>query len=102
MLIYVYIARLATVKSVHERKRAPIMTGYAPRRIAANLSRRRGRLSPALGISRPDDGHPADCPPVIGVGASAGGLEAFRKFFTGFPSGCCMAFVLIHHLHPTH
>lgn len=40
--------------------------------------------------------------PVVGIGASAGGLEAFDRFFTAMPvdSGC--AFVLVQHLDPTH
>jgi len=40
--------------------------------------------------------------PVIGIGASAGGLEAFSKFFENMPANSGMAFVLIQHLDPTH
>ncbi len=40
--------------------------------------------------------------PVIGIGASAGGLEAFEQFFTNIPSDTGMAFVLVTHLDPTH
>jgi two-component system CheB/CheR fusion protein len=36
------------------------------------------------------------------MGASAGGLEAFTRFFTAMPSSSGMAFVLIQHLDPTH
>ncbi|HTP38534.1 MAG TPA: CheR family methyltransferase [Steroidobacteraceae bacterium] len=38
--------------------------------------------------------------PVVGVGASAGGLEAFRALFENMPSDCGMAFVMILHLPP--
>lgn len=38
----------------------------------------------------------------MGVGASAGGLEAFEKLFTNIPLDSGMAFVLIQHLDPTH
>jgi two-component system CheB/CheR fusion protein len=38
--------------------------------------------------------------PVIGVGASAGGLEAFIEFFSALPPKSGMAFVLIQHLPP--
>ena len=41
-------------------------------------------------------------PPVAGIGASAGGLEAFKKFFTAMPPDSGIAFVLIPHLDPTH
>ncbi len=40
--------------------------------------------------------------PVVGVGASAGGLDAFKNFFESMPSDTGMAFVLIQHLDPTH
>src|SRR5437762_3582288 len=40
--------------------------------------------------------------PVVGVGASAGGLEAFRKLLIALPADSGMAFVLIQHLDPTH
>lgn len=40
--------------------------------------------------------------PVVGIGASAGGLEAFGKFLSNLPTDTGMAFVLIQHLDPTH
>jgi two-component system CheB/CheR fusion protein len=40
--------------------------------------------------------------PVVGIGASAGGLDAFKKFFTAMPSASGIAFVLIPHLDPKH
>ena len=40
--------------------------------------------------------------PIIGIGASAGGLEAFEQFFRFMPPDSGMAFVLIPHLDPGH
>jgi two-component system, chemotaxis family, CheB/CheR fusion protein len=40
--------------------------------------------------------------PIVGVGASAGGLEAFTQLLEALPSDTGMAFVLIQHLDPTH
>lgn len=40
--------------------------------------------------------------PVVGIGASAGGLEALESFFSHVPADCNMAFVVIQHLDPTH
>ena len=40
--------------------------------------------------------------PIVGIGASAGGLEAFETFFKAMPSDSGMAFVLVAHLDPTH
>jgi two-component system CheB/CheR fusion protein len=39
---------------------------------------------------------------VVGVGASAGGLEACTKFINALPDGNGMAFILVQHLDPTH
>ena len=40
--------------------------------------------------------------PIVGIGASAGGLEAFEQFFRHIPADCHMAFVLVPHLDPDH
>ncbi|MBA3010913.1 MAG: PAS domain-containing protein [Proteobacteria bacterium] len=40
--------------------------------------------------------------PIVGMGASAGGLEAFESFFKAMPANSGMAFVLVSHLDPTH
>src|SRR3990172_13086451 len=40
--------------------------------------------------------------PIVGIGASAGGLEAFGKFFSKMPADCGMAFVLVSHFAPTY
>ncbi|HEY1404966.1 MAG TPA: chemotaxis protein CheB [Spirochaetota bacterium] len=39
--------------------------------------------------------------PIVGIGASAGGLEALESFFRNVPDNCGMAFVVILHLDPT-
>ncbi|WP_158279748.1 CheR family methyltransferase [Coraliomargarita sinensis] len=39
---------------------------------------------------------------LIGVGASAGGLDALTDFFKGVPSNCEAAFLVIQHLSPDH
>lgn len=41
-------------------------------------------------------------PIVVGIGASAGGLEAIQSFFTNMPSGSNLAFVIVQHLSPDH
>jgi len=40
--------------------------------------------------------------PIVGVGASAGGLDAFTQLLKHLPADSGMAFVLIQHLDPTH
>ena len=40
--------------------------------------------------------------PIVGLGASAGGLEALEAFLSHMPSDSGMGFVIIQHLSPTH
>ena len=40
--------------------------------------------------------------PVVGVGASAGGLDAFKKLLKAIPEDSGMAYVLVQHLDPNH
>ena len=40
--------------------------------------------------------------PVVGIGASAGGLEAFKKLVKAIPVHSGMAYILVQHLDPAH
>lgn len=40
--------------------------------------------------------------PIVGIGASAGGLEALEQFLAQVPEKSDMAFVVVQHLDPTH
>ncbi len=40
--------------------------------------------------------------PIVGIGASAGGLEAFEQFFKKVPENSGMAYVVVQHLDPTY
>jgi two-component system, chemotaxis family, CheB/CheR fusion protein len=51
------------------------------------------------GLDEPASGAPF---PVVGVGASAGGLEAFTQLLKALPADTGMAFVLVQHLAPSH
>ena len=46
--------------------------------------------------------HPSQSFPIVGIGASAGGLEALEQFFMNMPKNSGMAFVVIQHLDPNH
>ena len=39
---------------------------------------------------------------IVGIGASAGGLQAFKTFFINMPADSGLAFVLVQHLDPQH
>jgi two-component system CheB/CheR fusion protein len=56
---------------------------------------------------QPVDAPGEECPsshpcPVVAIGASAGGLEAFQELFRHMPADTGYAFVLIQHLSPRH
>ena len=40
--------------------------------------------------------------PIVGIGASAGGLESFSELLALVPAGTGMAYVFVQHLHPGH
>ncbi|MEO6561616.1 MAG: chemotaxis protein CheB [Nitrosospira sp.] len=52
------------------------------------------------GTPRPSK-HPQPFP-IVGIGASAGGLEAFTQLLKHFPVDTGMSLVLVQHLDPTH
>ncbi len=56
----------------------------------------------APATSAPAASTPASSFPIVGIGASAGGLEAFAAFFRACPADTGMAFVLVPHLDPGH
>ncbi|WP_218313191.1 chemotaxis protein CheB [Alteromonas antoniana] len=39
---------------------------------------------------------------IVGVGASAGGLDALKRFFTHVPADAPIAFIVVQHLDPSH
>ena len=65
------------------------------------LKKKAGRAEPAIALqpSSPVDGHRF---PIVAVGASAGGLEAFQHFISALAPDSGMAFVVILHLDPRH
>src|ERR1044072_1746474 len=40
--------------------------------------------------------------PVVGVGASAGGLDAFKRLIKAIPENAGVAYILVQHLEPSH
>lgn len=68
----------------------------SPRR-AATQTKKRERPPPPAAQHKPGD-------PVfiVGIGASAGGLEAFQQLLASLPNDSGMGFVLVQHLAPDH
>ena len=62
------------------------------------------KKSPAKIAAAGDVSHPvaSEAFTILGIGASAGGLEAFTQLLEHLPSSTGMGYVLIQHLDPTH
>ncbi len=73
----------------------------ARKRPRGRISRREPRKQNPQGQSA-EQAPEATFPLVVGMGASAGGLEAFTRFFQAMPADSGMAFVVIQHLDPDH
>src|SRR3954454_14504490 len=58
-----------------------------------------GPIDPEQAAEWDEDGHTF---PVVGVGASAGGLEAFIDLLRHLPADPGMSFLFVQHLEPTH
>ncbi len=71
------------------------------------MAKKNAGRRPASGAARvidpaaEDNGQDASFP-IVGIGASAGGLEAFTELLSHLPADTGMAFVLIQHLDPKH
>ncbi len=83
----------------------------APRFSVSRISVKRARgatkkvAKPAKKSSQPPPGtdlSKADSFPIAGIGASAGGLEAFKELLSNLPEKTGMAYVLVPHLDPDH
>ena len=72
-----------------------------------SIDDRRDDLSPGdrmvvheLAPSEDGDSHPDSPLFIVGIGASAGGLEALEQFFRNMPADSGMAYVVVQHLSP--
>jgi two-component system CheB/CheR fusion protein len=73
-------------------------TKPAKRQIKSGNSVPKKKPVPGKGISRDTNQQF----PIVGIGASAGGLEAIELFLNNVPAKSGMAFVIVQHLDPTH
>jgi two-component system CheB/CheR fusion protein len=55
------------------------------------------KTKPVVSLERPPPMFP-----IVGIGTSAGGLEALEQFLSHVPKECGMAFVVVQHLSPDH
>lgn len=75
------------------------------------MAKKKGAVNSSNASKVSKDSKPGETPertadgfPIVGIGASAGGISAFEAFFSGMPADTDpgMAFVLVQHLSPDH
>ena len=81
------------------KKTAIAKNGSAPVSKATSKTVTKAKSMPTVPLDRDESRFP-----IVGIGASAGGLAAFEAFFSGMPADVDpgMAFVLVQHLAPDH
>src|SRR5262245_25381826 len=86
--------------SAGKAKRAARTKATMPSETSAGKAKRAARTEATM----PSETHQSRNKhfPVVGIGASAGGLEAFRLLLEHLPTDTGMAFVLVQHLDPAH
>ncbi len=72
-------------------------TAARPKREAKPQAKNPPAMAPRAGASSRGRSYP-----IVGVGASAGGFEAFRELLKSLPSDTGLALVLVQHLDPGH
>ncbi|MBU1710482.1 MAG: PAS domain-containing protein [Proteobacteria bacterium] len=86
---------------VKKEKKARVDTARTPVGVKKTASKNKPKAkSLPLDLESADQARTP--PPIVGIGASAGGLEAFEAFFTAMPPAAGLAFILVPHLDPTH
>src|SRR5512133_976584 len=83
-------ARRGTAKRSAEQDATPPATTTPQRTKRAKRAKRSARASAAAS------------PPIVGIGASAGGLDAFLRLVQHLPSDAGFAYVFVQHLAPEH
>ena len=70
------------------------LSGQAQTKVPPKFAAATATVPRALVVPRPF--------PIVGLGASAGGLEALEKFLAQVPPDCALGFVVVTHQHPGH
>jgi two-component system, chemotaxis family, CheB/CheR fusion protein len=92
-----------TKRAGRARADSPVNEAGEQANATSRKSARRARSDSAVVERRAEEQQAENTSfPVVGIGASAGGLEAFRQLLEHMPVDTGMAFVLVQHLDPTH
>ncbi|MGH9904836.1 MAG: chemotaxis protein CheB, partial [Pyrinomonadaceae bacterium] len=88
---------MATVNERRSKKLPPVKKPQAPIKSGATRMRVSDKIKRDASAKRAGGSFP-----IVGVGASAGGLEAFKRVLKQLPVDSGMGFVLVQHLDPVH
>lgn len=92
----------AISKASEVRKKYHSVLGNTNQGVQVKAKNDPERLVPLPAVVTNNVGKAEKAFPIVGIGASAGGLEAFEQFFRNTPADSGLAFVLISHLSPDH
>jgi len=88
-------------KTSAEKKTKPAKR--KPASVARGKAKSGKKITPARGTRSPQNaGQPNEDAMVVGIGASAGGLEALQQLFKSLEADCALSFVVIQHLSPNY
>jgi len=86
---------MPTEKTKVKRKKSPPKPGIGSKKTKTNKTRK----APGSGKTSVPSSNDLI---VVGIGASAGGLEAYKHVLPGLPANANMAFVIVQHMDPKH
>jgi two-component system CheB/CheR fusion protein len=81
---------------------ADLGSGIKSRKGKATSSAGKVRLQDVVTNTNTETTGQSQAFPIVGLGASAGGMHAFSSFLEAMPGHSGMAFVLVHHVDPDH
>lgn len=84
------------------KKQAAEESDSSPQRLPSSQASERAEELPTTDADASTSDRHTPGFPVVGLVASAGGLDAFKRFFAAMPADSGVAFVLIPHLDPKH
>lgn len=95
-------------KPLRRDRRRPSANSKVAKKSSGSVKPKSGKPSPVKPahattlVPVSTDGQTSSIPPIVALGASAGGLEALRDLFTHTPSDTGFAFIMVMHLDPSH
>jgi len=97
------VKKSVTSKKVTAPKKGKGIQSARIKKTQAGSLKKKKKIDGVLGDAVPNGASKKmNVPPIVALGASAGGLDAFTEFFSNMPHESGIAFVVVAHLDPNH